>query len=79
MAVWISFVKASKFPAVQSEEKYKAVGSFFRAVKAEALGSAAWARRKTGFGGLNKATLEVDIEAITGVVPVLFPGGRRKS
>lgn len=79
MAVWVSFVKVRRFPAVLSETQYKTIQGFRKAVKAEAAGSAAWARRKTGFGGFNDATLEVDVEAIPGVVPILFPGGRRKS
>lgn len=79
MAVWVSFPKIRNYPAVLSETAYKTARAFRRAVKAEAAGSAVWARRKTGFGGLNDATLEVDIEAIPGVVPALFPGGRRKS
>lgn len=78
MALWVSFVKARRFPAVQSEEWYKGAGSFRRAVKAEAAGSAAWARRKTGFGS-GDANLEVDVTAITGVVPVLRQSGSRIS
>lgn len=79
MARWVSFVKVRQYPAVLSETKYKTIQGFRRAVKAEAAGSAAWARRKTGHGGFNDATLEVDVTAITGVVPALFFGGQKVS
>jgi hypothetical protein len=79
MALWVSFVKVRRMPAVLSEQKYKTIQSFRRAVKAEAAGSAAWARRKTGFGGFNDASLEVDVTAITGVVPALRNGGQKVS
>ncbi len=77
MAVWKSFPRALKFPAVKSRPAYKANASFRDAVKAEAAGSAVWARRKTGFAA-GDANLEVDVEAITGVRP-LFPDGAKKA
>jgi hypothetical protein len=77
MAVWKSFPRAKTFPAITSRPAYKQPAAFRKAVKAEAAGSAAWARRKTGFGS-GDANLEVDVEAITGVRP-LFPDGRLKS
>lgn len=78
MAVWVSFVKVRRFPAVLSETAYKTIAAFRRAVRAEAAGSAVWARRKTGFAS-GDANLEVDVEAITGVVPALNLGGARRS
>lgn len=78
MAVWVSFVKVRRFPAVLSESKYKSIAAFRRAVKAEAAGSAVWARRKTGFAS-GDANLEVDVRAITSVVPALRRGGSRVS
>lgn len=78
MAVWVSFVKVRRYPNVLSESPYKTISALRKAVKAEAAGDAVWARRKTGYAS-GDANLEVDVEAIPGVVPVLFPGGKRKS
>jgi hypothetical protein len=75
MAVWVSFPRVRTFPAVSSGIAYKRNASFRNAVKAEASGSAAWARRKTGFAVSNDAYLEVDVEAITGVRPMFADGG----
>jgi hypothetical protein len=78
MATWVSLPRAKTFPAVTSRIAYKKVNQFRKAVKAEAAGSAVWARRKTGFAVSNDANLEVDVAAITGVRP-LFKDGAKKS
>lgn len=78
MALWISFPKVRNFPAALSETRYKTARSFRRAVKLEAAGSAVWARRKTGYAA-GDANLEVDIQAIPGVIPTLNRGGARRS
>lgn len=78
MAVWKSFPRVATFPAVTSRSAYKRISALRKAVKAEAAGSAVWARRKTDFAVSSDANLEVDVEAITGVRP-LFPDGGLKS
>ena len=77
MAVWVSFPRAKTFPAIKSRIAYKKSGQFRKAVKAEAAGSAVWARRKTNFKS-GDSNLEVDVEAITGVRP-LFKDGAKKA
>lgn len=77
MAVWASFTKAMRFPAVRN--KFKTTGKFLRDVRTEAFGSATWARRRsTSTESQGPHDWEVDIEAIPNVRP-LFPGGALKS
>lgn len=77
MATWVSLPRAKTFPAVTSRIAYKKVNKFRKDVKAEAAGSAVWARRKTSFTA-GDANLEVDVAAITGVRP-LFKDGAKKT
>lgn len=79
MATWVSFVKVDSWLNVS--RKYKRIGQFMKAVKAEAVGTAAWARRVgVPIANLPKgdAGWQVDVEAIPLVRP-LRPSGALKS
>lgn len=77
MAVWVSFLKARRFPAVLN--KYKLTAGFLKSVRTEAFGSAVWARRRsTATESQGPADWEVDVEAVP-TVNKMFPGGALKA
>lgn len=70
MALWVPLAKTLTFSTVKN--KYKRTSQYVKAVLAEARGTAAWARWKTGTrGNLN---VEVDVAAITLVRPLTAGG-----
>lgn len=74
---WVNAIKANRYPAVRN--KYKTIGGFLKAVKAEAEGSAVWARRRcTSTEPLSNANWQVNLDAITNVRP-MWSGGALKS
>lgn len=72
MATWVTWVKARRFPPII--KKYQKTRQFFKAVIAEANGSAVWARWKPTLQKGTDAVLQVDAAAIPNVRPLTDTG-----
>jgi hypothetical protein len=77
MATWVNFEKVADFSAVQN--KYKRVAQFLKAVRAEAYGSAVWAKRRgpDATEPQGRSDWQVDIRAIPLVRPLNVGGAIR--
>lgn len=77
MANWVNFVKAERFPAIRN--RYRRAAQFLAAVRAEAAGSAVWARfRPASTVSQGRANWQVDVDAVPLVRP-MRSGGALKS
>lgn len=72
MALWKNWVKTRRFPNIIKH--YQKARLFYKAVLAEANGSAVWARWAPGEPKGGDANLQVDVLAVPKVLPMTGSG-----